>query len=441
MRIGPTRVKGGTVRRLIIGIAALAAVAALGGAALAAGSSKSGNVTLTLWHNYGTEGNAVATKNLVAAFEKANPTITIKVVSQPADNYFALLQAASISHTGPDLAVQWTGLFDLKYEKFLLNLKPYFSAAEVAKINGAPYMSSNFDAAQGLLVMPLENQFYIGYYNKALFRKAGIAAAPTSWSELQAACTKLKAKGIVPMIYGADTQALGAQFYPFYDFSYQMIGAFSPAQWRELYTGKTPWTAPKIAAQMTKWVALPKSGCTNKDVLTKTNILGAFVKGQAAMIVDGNWDTATLQQGLGKDLAPFVPPYADGKQHGVVQYPGDGFSVTKYSKHQAEAVKFLKFMMTAQAAKIISAAGLIPDIKGFRTTNPVSNQMLDFAAKQGYAAYPMLDNVIQPEVVTTAQKQLVAAFGGNISVTEALKSMKSTLDGLPASRKGSRYSG
>ena len=436
MTIGRTQGKGGTVRRLIIGIAALAAVAALGGAASGA---RSGNVTLTLWHNYGTEGNAVATKNLVAAFEKAHPNITIKVVSQPADNYFALLQAASISRTGPDLAVQWTGLFDLKYEKFLLNLKPYFSAAELGKINGAPYMSSNFDPASGLLVMPLENQFYIGFYNKALFRKAGIAAAPRSWSELQSACTKLKAKGITPMIYGADTQALGAQFYPFYDFSYQMIGAFSPEQWRNLYTGKTPWDSPTIVSQMSKWVSLPKSGCTNKDVLTKTNILGAFVKGQAAMIVDGNWDTATLQKGLGKNVAPFVPPYADGKQHGVVQYPGDGFSVMKYSSHQKEAVQFLKFMMTAQAAKIISAAGLIPDIKGFRTSNPVSNQMLDFAAKQGFAAYPMLDNVIQPEVVTTAQKQLVAAFGGNISVTEALKSMKSTLDGLPADRKGSSY--
>jgi len=426
------------VRRLIIGAAALVAAAALGSAASGA---KSDNVTLTLWHNYGTEGNAVATKNLVAAFEKAHPGITIKVVSQPADNYFALLQAASISHTGPDLAVQWTGLFDLKYEKFLLNLKPYFTPAEVARINGAPYMSSDFDPEQGLLVMPLENQFYIGFYNKALFAKAGIAGAPTSWASLQSACAKLKAKGITPMIYGADTQALGAQFYPFYDFSYQMIGAFSPAQWRNLYTGKTPWTAPKIVTQMNKWVALPKSGCTNKDVLTKTNILGAFVKGQAAMIVDGNWDTATLQKGLGKKLGTFVPPYADGKQHGVVQYPGDGFSVTKYSKHPKEAVQFLKFMMTAQAAKIISAAGLIPDIKGFRTSNPVANQMLDFAAKQGYTAYPMLDNVIQPEVVTTAQKQLVAAFGGNISAMTALKSMKSTLDGLPASRKGSRYSG
>jgi hypothetical protein len=51
----------------------------------------------------------------------------------------------------------------------------------------------------------------------------------------------------------------------------------------------------------------------------------------------------------------------------------------------------------------------------------------------------MLDNVIQPEVVTAAQKQLVAAFGGNISVTAALKSMQSTLDGLPADRKGPSY--
>ena len=102
-----------------------------------------------------------------------NPNIKINVVSQPADNYFALLQAASISHTAPDLAVQWTGLFDLKYEKFLLNLKPYFSAAETSKINGANYMAPNFNPAKGLLVMPLENQFYIGFYNKALFAKAG----------------------------------------------------------------------------------------------------------------------------------------------------------------------------------------------------------------------------------------------------------------------------
>jgi raffinose/stachyose/melibiose transport system substrate-binding protein len=427
------------IRAIIVGVVAVAVVVGVTGAALAQPARKHAGVTLTLWHNYGTEGNAVATKNLVAAFEKANPDITIKVVSQPADNYFALFQAASIAHTGPDISVQWTGLFDIKYEKFLLNLKPYFSAAEIAKINGAKWMAPDFDTSKGLLVMPLETQFYIGFYNKALFKKAGIAAPPANWNELYSDCTKLKAKGITPMVYGSDTQGLGATFYPFYDFSYQMSGILSPTQWQNLYTGKTSWTSPAIVAQMDKWAALKSKGCTNPDVLTKSNILGYFSSGKAAMIVDGNWDTATLQKGLGKNLAAFVPPYSNGDQKGVVQYPGDGFSVSSYSKHPKEAVAFLKFLTTPTAAKIISNAGLIPAIKGYKTNNPLSNQMLDFAAKQGFTPYPMLDNVIQPEVVTAASKTLVAAFGGTSSVNSALGSMKSALDQLPSSRKGPSY--
>jgi raffinose/stachyose/melibiose transport system substrate-binding protein len=427
------------IRAGIVAMAVLVAVAAATGAALARPAAKHAGVTLTLWHNYGTEGNAVATKSLVAGFEKANPGITIKVVSQPADNYFALLQAASISHTGPDLAVMWTGLFDIKYQKFLLNLNKYFSASEIAKINGAKWMAPDFNTSKGLLVMPLETQFYIGFYNKALFAKAGLSGPPTNWTQLYADCAALKAKGITPMIYGSDTQGLGATFYPFYDFSYQMSGILSPAQWQGLYTGKTPWTSPAIVSQMTKWAALKSKGCTNPDVLTKSNILGAFSSGKAAMIVDGNWDTATLQKGLGKNLAPFAPPFSSGKQKGVVQYPGDGFSITSYSKHPKEAAAFLKFMMTPAAAKLISNAGLIPAIKGYTTTNTVSNAMLALASKQGFAAYPMLDNVIQPEVVDVASKKLVAAFGGDTSVASALGDMKSKLDSLPSDRKGSSY--
>ena len=46
--------------------------------------------------------------------------------------------------------------------------------------------------------------------------------------------------------------------------------------------------------------------------------------------------------------------------------------------------------------------------------------MLDLAAKQGLTPYPMLDNVIQSEVVDVASKQLVAAFGGTTSPQKAL---------------------
>src|SRR5712691_11017689 len=433
--------KGGSMvrRKMIVGLCALAAGAAAVGGSLAATSARSGNVSLTLWHNYGTGGNAGATDNLVKAFEKAHPNIQIKVVSQPSANYFALLQASSISRTGPDLAVQWTGLFDLKYEKFLLNLKPYFSAAETAKINALPYMAPNFDPSKGFLVMPLENQFYMGFYNKALFRKAGVAGAPRSWSELYAACTKLSKIGVIPFVYGADPQSISSSPYPWYDMSYLMAGFLTPAQWKRLYTGQPPWTSPNVVTQVSKWASLPKRGCTNKDVLTKTNILGAFTKGQAAMISDGNWDAATFQKAMGNKVSPFVLPFSNSPQKGVIQYSGDGFAVTKYSKHPKEAVQFLKFMMSPQGQKIIIDAGLIPDIKGYSSSSRLSKEMLAFAAKQGLTPYAMLDNVVQPEVVTTGSKQLDAALSGNISVQSALKSLKATLDQLPPDRKGPVY--
>jgi ABC-type glycerol-3-phosphate transport system substrate-binding protein len=431
--------KGGKVRKIISACAALAALAVIAGAAYAAGGANGGNVTtLTLWHNYGTGGNAVATQKLVAAFEKQNPNIKINVVSQPGGNYFQLLQAAWIGHTDPDLSVQWTGLFDTKYESHLLNLKPYFTSAELDKINGAKWASSNFDPAQGLLVMPLENQFYMGFYNKALFRKAGVKSVPTDWSQLFAACTKLKAAGITPIVYGADPQAIGPNPYPYYDLSYIAAGIWTPAQLKGLYTGQAAWTSPALVRQVSTWASMPKHGCTNSDVLTKTNILGAFMKGQAAMIIDGNWDTATLRKALGANVAPILPPFTSKPQHGVVQYSGDGFAVSKDSSHQKEAVEFLKFLMTPTAQHIIAAAGLIPDIKGYAATNPLANQMLAFA-KSGKTVYPMIDNVIQGDVVTTGMKQLDAALGGDTSAAAALKSMKQTHDSLPSDQRGSVY--
>ena len=63
----------------------------------AAPSAAAAPVTLTLWHNYGVEANATVTKALVKAYMAKNPNVTIKVVSQPADNYFALLKAAAIA--------------------------------------------------------------------------------------------------------------------------------------------------------------------------------------------------------------------------------------------------------------------------------------------------------------------------------------------------------
>lgn len=427
--------------KIAIAVAAVGLVAAAS-TGLATARPDSGTVTLTLWHNYGNDNDAIALNHLIAAFEKIHPTVQIKAISQPGSNYFALLQASQISHTGPDISVQWTGLYDLKYAKYLVNLKPYLSPSDIARVTGAPYMAPDFDSSKGLLVMPESNDFYIGFYNKAVFKKAGIAAPPADWTQLTADCSKLKGIGVTPMEYGLTSGlVLGSSFYPWYDASYLLMGAYSPQQWRGLYDGKIPWTSPAIEAQVQKWANLREGGCTNSDVLTGSGILSKLAKGKAGMVIDGTWDTGTLQQQMGSNLGAFVPPYSNAKIHSVVDYPGQGYSVMKDSKHQAEAIEFIKFMLTKQAANIVGNAGLVPDIKGYSTTNKLTNYLLNLVVKQHYRVYPMLDSVVQPEIVTAGQKELVAAFAGNISVAAALKNMKATLDSLPAGRRGSVFTG
>jgi raffinose/stachyose/melibiose transport system substrate-binding protein len=399
-----------------------------------AGAPGTAPVTISLWHNYGTEANATATTNLVKGYQTAHPNVTINVVSQPANNYFDLLKAAAISKTGPCLATQWTGLFTLADQSYLEPLNSYIPVATLKQFKGVQWGSSNFNADSGVYVVPLEMQFYNGFYNKALFTQAGITTFPTNWSELMTAVQKLKAAGIQPFTYGTGAQGLTAGFYPFYDLSYMMM-MLPVADWQKLYTGALPWTDPTIKAQLDKWVALESGGFTNTDVLNNTESWQQFLGGKAAMTMEGTWGIADAEKSLGSNVGVFVPPFSDQPIKGVVEFPGDGFAMTNYCPNKAVAADFLAYMATPDAQKIIADAGLIPSLQGSEPTDALAQTLLGYAANQGYTRYPMIDNVIQPEVVDTASKVLVATFAGTMSTQDALQKMQDTLNQLPADRR------
>jgi raffinose/stachyose/melibiose transport system substrate-binding protein len=401
-------------------------------------ASASSKTTLTLWQNYGTEQNAVATKNLIAAFEKLHPNITINDVAQPGTNYFQLLQSSAISGNGPDLAVMWTGIYDLQYSNFLVNLKGNVPAADLSKMEGLQWEAPNFDTSLGTYVMPLETQFYIGFYNKALFKEAGITTVPTNWTQLFADCKLLKAKGIEPLVYGNGGQAISTEFYPWYDMSYLMIGAHPLTSWKDLYDGATPWTSSTNVAQLQKWSELEKDGYTNAGVLTTTDNITAFEKGKAAMLVDGTWDTAQYTGAMGDNVAAFVPPYSNTPIKGVVEYPGDGVSVMKWSKHKAAAFEFEDFLTTTQAGNIINKAGLIPDIEGLKTTNPVNQEMLNFVTADHMTPYPMMDNYVQVNVGNAADKVLPAVLANQEKPLAALQNMAQAWQQLPAAQRSKK---
>lgn len=407
--------------------------------AASSGTTSTAPVTLTLWQNYGTEANATATQNLITAFEKLHPNITIKDVAQPASNYFSLLQAAAVSRTGPDLAVMWTGLFTLQYKSYLQNLKSYVPAANLANMRGMKWTAPGFNPSAGSYVIPLEDQFYIGFYNKALFRRVGITSVPTTWSGLFNDCAKFKAAGINCLYYGSGSQSLGSEFYPWYDLSYMMIGSYPLSRWQGIYNGSVKWTSPQVVSQFANWQRLYTSGYTNKNVVTAINSLTTFGQGKAAMLIKGNWDTAALEKMLGANLGVFVPPFSNTPQRGVVQYPGDGFAMTSYSSHKAAAAQFLNFLTTPQAGHIVAASGLIPDVRGVTTSDPVNQAMLALSGGGNLTHYPMLDNVVQPSVVTAGSTILPAMLAHQMSPATAAAKLQAAWAALPPGQRGSTW--
>jgi raffinose/stachyose/melibiose transport system substrate-binding protein len=424
-------------KSLLAGAIALALAAT--GVGINAQSASAAGTTITIWHNLGTTQNAEAVKALTSAYTKANPSVTFKLVDQPGDNYFALLQAAAVSKKGPDLALMWTGLFALQYKSYLQNLKGKVSDAALAREGSLSWSSPNFDEKNGPYVMPLDRQFYIGFYNKAAFKKAGLAKVPTTWDELYSACGKLKSAGYTPLVYGNGGQSLGALYYPWYDASYIAIGQSSVSGLRDLYSGKNQWDSKANLDSYGKYAALKSKGCTNTDVLTKTNNVEDFIGGKAAMIIDGTWDTQKFTDAMKTNVAAFVPPFSDKPIKGVVEFAGQGLAMTNYSKNQAAASKFLEFMTTDAAAKILDGVGLIPNITGSATTNSVNQQMLGFAASQGFARYPMLDNVLQGDVVDAGNKIIPAILGGKTKAADGLKQMAQVWKALPAAKRGASY--
>jgi raffinose/stachyose/melibiose transport system substrate-binding protein len=426
-------------RRSLAALPALVATGALLWAFAAGASASASKVTLTFWENYGTQQTLLGTaKNLIAAYEKLHPNVTVKMVSQPANNYFALLQASAISHTGPDLAVMWTGLYLPPYADILANIRPYLTSSEIANIEGLQWGALDFNAGSQILAAPVDAQFYMGFYNKKDFAKAGIASVPTDWSQLFAACTKLKSIGVTPITYGSGSAAYTGEFNPWYSMSYLAIGAYQPSQWAGLYNGSIPWTSPALAGQLSEWHELYTKGCVNSDALTATNNLAQFVAGKAAMTLDdGSWDVAQFTQQMGSNVGPIVPPFSTKPQHGVVYFPGDAISVMKQSSHVAAAAAFLAFMDSSAGAVQIAKAGLIPDIAHYTSTNTLNNEMLAFVQKDHYTVYPMLDNVTQPNLVNAGYQVLPAALAGQTSVSSALGTLEQKHKELPANQRSS----
>ena len=412
--------------------AALTTSAVIAAPLTASIASASATTTITLWQNGAIASSASYLPTAVSAFEAANPGIKIQLIAQPASNYFALLQASFISHTSPDIADLFAGSYNLPVEPYLTNLKSYIPARLLDSAKGTKYYALNNNIHDAVFGAPIADQFYNGFYNKALLKKAGVTSVPTDWKQLFAACTALQAHGIQPMAYSMSANGTHE------DWSY-LASALPLTQWNALLNDKLSYANPTLISQVQQWSLLYKDHCTNPDPVTSTNAQQVFATGKAAMYVGGSWLIPPFAT-LGHNLGVMVPPFSVKPQNTLVEMPGGGYGIPKSSPHAKVAAAFLTFLLSPKGQQIVTASGQPPVIsKGVTATNPVMKQLVALAGSGAYVKYPMYDNFSQPSVSTGLNSELELAFMGQSSAKAALSNLERTQQALPASERNVNY--
>lgn len=336
-------------RRGFIGLSA-AAVAGLGlsactGAAPSTapgGSDPNAPKTLRLF-TYEDDTTIDLLKAQVKKFDEANGSTTT-VDSLPGSGaavYPDKLRTELLGGKGPDVWRIWGGQIGAPFAKAkqALDLGPYYDKfGWDTKINTAAIEGMTFDGVK--TGVPYIALGIGGWYNKALFEKAGIAAPPASYAELEEANDKLLAAGTTPLAtagkYGWHIMRL---------FEYLLETSAGADMHDKLLVGEASWDSPEVVTAFTnfkkwqdkKWIPDGAVGLDPADVEPW------YVQGKAAYTITGPWTEASAIQSADKESADF----------GVFQLPTD----------QAEPVRHSGFvegyMVNAKAANPDLSAALI----------------------------------------------------------------------------------
>jgi ABC-type glycerol-3-phosphate transport system substrate-binding protein len=431
-----------SLRGLAAGVTVLAALAGCGGGDNGSPSS-SGRTTLTVWDGVGLSGdsNGVVVKSksflyqAVDRFQKANPNITVKIVQQPSDLTQASNQfrAASIARNGPDVRTGYAGGPTLSFAQFLEPLDTHFTAQEQAKLKGWDTVRAGYSPQGKILALPYGagSYFYV-YYRKSLLRKAGedMSSPPKTWEDMVALAERLKAKGHTPFYLANQEGYVGAW----------VVAALAGGQgghsiFLDQYLGKQKVDSPAMTQAYEAYKGLYAKGLTNKDAGEVANGQAAqgFTQGKGDMFINGGWNNASLYDTLKDDVGFFpIPTLRSATTPGVLAGgPNNAISVTSYSKHKPEAIKFLKFLAQPQILDLFvklqqSDASNHVDSDASIIKNPLLKAQAQ-QLKTAPTVYPF-DNVMPQDVIDLFYRLNAGVFLGSTSVSDATRQLQAAFD-------------
>jgi ABC-type glycerol-3-phosphate transport system substrate-binding protein len=163
---------------------------ALGFSALLASQAQSGKVSITYWQ-YVFDSKVKIMDSIMADFNKANPDIEVKQENFPYDGYIQKVESSLAAGQGPDVVNLFYGWVPQFAGNGLIPLPESDFSAKSLESNVGPLIKASKVKGKYWAV-PTAVRTLAVFYNKDLFKAAGIAKLPKTWAELSSAAQKIQ---------------------------------------------------------------------------------------------------------------------------------------------------------------------------------------------------------------------------------------------------------
>lgn len=327
-----------------------------GGPIPPASAATKSKINLTIWDQQQSSKNiASGYKGVFAAFEKANPGVTVTIHTFPYSEYEAKLLTALKGGTGPDVFTTdeiWTSTFAAA--GVIEPLTSYLRSSTIkASEFFAPAWATNVYKGQ-VWGVPLNFDVWEQmYYNVDMFKKAGIAGPPKTWPQMLADAKKLNDP---PKQFGVDL--IGCQS----EATSTLVDSFIYSNGGTVIgpNGKAAFATTPDMQALSYYKALAAYAPKGVVNSCEADQDAEFVAGKVAMIFDGDWEQDTFNSEAHFKWGVAVPPAPVGK-HFVGDLGGWNLVINKKSPDQATAFKLIEFL--SQPANEEAVNSLIPALK------------------------------------------------------------------------------
>ena len=284
----------------------------------AAPAAQAGSTTLTVWVGWSAR-ELSEFKKVVAEYDRRNANVTINVVGGINDDKII---AALRGGNAPDVVSSFTSSNVGVYcpSGGWIDLDPYLKRDKIST-SIFPKATMYYTQYKGTrCALPLLADVYGFYYNKAMFRAAGLTRPPRTLGELTTYAKKLTTKN-------PDGSLKVVGFNPFFGFYQNTIGAYQPlvnAKWFDAQ-GKSSLSRDPKWQKLLRWQKslidfyghnnLVKWNAGAGDEFSASH---AFETGKLAMMIDGEWRVA------------FIAAEHPDLQYGTAPMPVDGAQRSLY---------------------------------------------------------------------------------------------------------------